>query len=87
MSHNVTANDTGESDFIAHLLDSLPLLVDYDQIEMDELLHHCLRELSFDGDLGKRYPLRQTFQHFSTGVRVLPIASISISEGIMLISF
>lgn len=20
---------------------------------MDELLHHCLRELSFDGDLGK----------------------------------
>ena len=56
---------------------------------MDELLHHCLRELSFDGDLGKRYPLRlgQTFQHFSTGVRVPPFASINISEGIMLISF
>lgn len=23
---------------------------------MDELLHHCLRELAFDGDLGE-YPL------------------------------
>ena len=37
---------------------------------MDELVHHCLRELAFDGDLGKFIRLRDWAPCLSADRRV-----------------
>lgn len=42
---------------------------------MDELVHHCLHELAFDGDLGKHVCLRDWFESVSCRIVSCPAQS------------